>query len=234
MRIRVDRIGKQYGRLKVIGGGQDFPEPNGRVRPAWVCQCSCGNTVTVRGDDLHSGRTQSCGCYQLDRIAESLTTHGEGGKRTKTVEYYIWSGMIQRCVNEKDQFFENYGGRGIKICDRWRNSFECFLEDMGRRPSPKHSIDRIDNDGNYEPGNVRWATQTQQMRNQRKTIFITLDGEKIALQDACERFGQPVPRVKTRIFKLGWDVRKALTTKLLRKGRTFHGRTQNCQHGNPG
>lgn len=219
MRIPVDRVGHRYGRLLVVEPAESAVEPSGRNRARWLCQCDCGNVKIIRGTDLQSGRTVSCGCYLHEVLIETKTTHGEGARNTRTPEYRVWAGMIRRCTCENDKFFDCYGARGIAVCDRWRTSYENFLSDMGRRPSRRHSLDRIDNDGDYEPTNCRWATPKQQCRNQRRTIFIEVDGEKVSLQDACERFGQPVPRVKTRIFKLGWDVRRALTARRENKGR---------------
>lgn len=124
----------------------------------WDCLCSCGNQTTVRGAHLRGSDCQSCGCLAL----EGKTLHG----LSKTTEHVIWSGILQRCENKNNHGYRNYGGRGIKVCSRWKD-FENFYADMGRRPSSKHSIDRINNDGDYEPNNCRWATVSQQLANRR-------------------------------------------------------------------
>lgn len=131
---------------------------DGISRRFWECRCVCGATSEILSTSLFNGNTKSCGCLKI----ESQTTHG----RSQTPEYRTWAHMHQRCTNPKHKRFADWGGRGIKVCDRWQ-SFEAFLEDMGERPSAGHSIDRENNDGNYEPGNCRWATRSQQQSNKR-------------------------------------------------------------------
>ena len=154
--------GQRFGRLVVGEATLKYG------RKAWECTCDCGNRVTARANDLRRGMVKSCGCLKVDRITRLRRTHGEtvGGRHSP--EYGIWGAMIQRCTNPNNKNFHHYGGRGIQVCQPWRDGFRAFLADMGRRPSSRHSIDRIDPDGNYEPGTCRWATQSVQVANRRK------------------------------------------------------------------
>jgi hypothetical protein len=157
----IDRVGKRYGRLVVLSRA-----PNVGNKSAWKYICDCGREAVTTGDHLKSG-TKSCGCLKIQAAkAANKRLKFKHGK-CFTPEYVVWSNMIYRCETPKAANFHLYGGRGISVCAKWRHSFDAFFDDMGPRPTPSHSIDRIDNDGNYEPGNCRWATKKEQRANQR-------------------------------------------------------------------
>lgn len=153
----INLSGNTYGRLKVISFAY-YKDNNSQ----WNCICSCGNSSIVKGYNLRNGRVKSCGCYRKENTPR--LTHGE---TNKTKEYIAWAAMIQRAENINHPYYYRYGGRGIKICDRWRYSFENFLADMGRAPSENHSLDRENNDGDYEKSNCRWATKYEQVHNRQ-------------------------------------------------------------------
>lgn len=170
--------GLKFNRLTVIG-------ENGRdgTRVKWLCQCDCGKRVSVIGKRLKNGNTKSCGCLKL----EVSTKHGMHGRP----ENAIWRVMKYRCVNPNAQGYQNYGGRGIRVCERWSSSFEAFMEDMGPRPSSSHSIERVDNNGDYEPSNCRWETRKSQQRNRRVCRpVIRSDGVRFStMAEAAEILG---------------------------------------------
>lgn len=165
MRHVIDLMGLRFGRLTVIDRGHDGKT----IR--WICLCDCGGMAFTWGYSLRSGMTQSCGCRQVERAQQLRRTHGltAGGKRPR--EYGIWAGMIQRCTNPRVKKFEHYGGRGIAVCARWRDSYEAFIADVGPSPTAQHQLDRIDPDGDYEPGNCRWVTRLENARNKRPKVF---------------------------------------------------------------
>lgn len=201
-----DLTGKRFGRLVVASyaGSKD-----GNAQ--WVCQCDCGTESVVAASELTRRTrvsTKSCGCFQREKARSRVTTHG----RTKTPEYRSWRGMISRCFRETDRAYSDYGGRGITVCERWRNSFEAFYEDMGDKPAGHRiSIERLNNDGNYEPGNCVWATPAKQACNKRTTIRLTLNGRTQCLAEWAAELDIAVMTIWNRLHR-GWTVERALTT----------------------
>lgn len=172
----------------------------------WRCRCICGEIRITSSHYLKAFKSRSCGCQKNRMISEAHMKHGFSRSRfhaTNSIpEYKVWNGIIKRCTNPKEVAYVNYGGRGITICEKWRNSFEAFYEDVGPRPTEKHSIDRINNDGNYEPSNVRWATKGQQVRNRRISIRMRHDKE-VLLSDFCDTYNVDIKRF-TNLY-LGYD-----------------------------
>jgi len=204
----IDLTGKTFGRLTA---------KSHRVvnkRTMWVCICECGSTAEVEQYSLSRGHTRSCGCYRDEKLIRQSKKHGatvgkDSGKRPPS-EYEIWSGIIKRCTNPNSRYYARYGGRGITVCDRWRYDYTAFLADMGPRPSLDHSIDRKDNDGNYEPSNCRWATQREQVWNSNATHLITFNGETLSQSEWARRLGMSHTTVSRRL-KSGWPIEKALS-----------------------
>jgi hypothetical protein len=161
-------VGLRFGRIIVVSEVEPTTDPDGRKCRRFLIRCDCGGEKIVTRQNLRSGDTQSCGClFEEHNRRRKWSTHGES-QTGRTAEYRAWTSMKSRCINERHSKFQDYGGRGISVCQQWTNSYERFLADMGRKPTPAHSIDRIDNDGNYEPGNCRWATAKQQVDNRRE------------------------------------------------------------------
>lgn len=181
----------------------------------WKCLCECGNEVTVNVNSLRTGKTKSCGCLKDEcllqgrlGLVKSLTTHG----KSKTTEHHIWQNIIYRCHNENSRQYKDYGGRGIKVCQRWLDSFENFLEDMGPRPSLKHTVDRFpDNNGCYCPENCRWATKKEQANNRRDNRPLTFNGITKFLCEWSQELGIHKATIHGRLRR-GWSVEKTLTT----------------------
>lgn len=171
---RIDLTGQQFGRLTVLH--EDGQTTKNEIR--WACRCECGGSKTVRAGHLKHGTVTSCGCYRREWAVARMTTHG----RSQTQAHRAWLNMRDRCLNPRAKSWPDYGGRGITICDRWRESFENFYADMGD-PPPGTSIDRIDNERGYEPGNCRWTTMDVQGKNRRRVVRIEFDGRNQTLKE---------------------------------------------------
>jgi hypothetical protein len=210
----IDLTGQLFGRLTVLERG-----PNGyRGKAKWWCLCACGTKKLVLGVNLREKQIQSCGCLSQDMRGQCHRTHG----MTHTTEYRIWSSMLTRCLNPQAKVYASYGGRGITVCERWRNSFEHFLLDVGMRPGPGYSLDRYpDNDGPYAPGNIRWATKVEQTRNTRRNHLITLAGTTRCLAEWLEVLGM-LRSTYSRRRERGMSDEEALTTPVQRYRKESH------------
>lgn len=197
--------GTRFGRLLVK------EEIFGRRLRHYLCECDCGTEKIVRRDHLLETRVRSCGCLLRESAARSHWRHGESSRQNRTVEYATWVKIKCRCQNPSDISYENYGGRGIRICDRWSDSFESFLADMGRRPK-NTSIDRIDNNGHYEPGNCRWASIKIQSRNKRTNVMVSHNGQTKTVAEWAEAIGIGYFTLHSKI-KRGMTPEQALTNK---------------------
>jgi hypothetical protein len=179
----------------------------------WLCRCECGTVKEVEGVSLRQGRSTSCGCFAREVTMAVNRTHGHTAGHGPTAEYRCWRHILGRCYNPSVQSFPQYGGRGIEVCPRWRSSFENFLADVGPRPSPRHSIDRIDFNGHYEPQNVRWATAKRQANNTSRNHYISAFGERKTLQQWSEYHGIQGPTIRKRL-RLGWSPERAVSEPL--------------------
>lgn len=193
-----DLAGRRFGRLVAM---EYLGTLNGSGR--WLCQCDCGVQPIVKTHRLVIGTTSSCGCLRRER----MTTHG----RSRTRTHRIWNGLVQRATNSNRAGAENYALRGIGVCNRWRESFENFVADMGECPDGM-SIDRINNDGDYEPSNCRWATRATQNQNRRDNQYLTIDGRTECVAVWSREGGVRHQTIRQRV-RLGWEPRRAVFEK---------------------
>lgn len=202
-------VGDVFGRLTVTEVGI-LVEGRNYIR----CRCSCGTHRQIYRSSVTSGATQSCGCLHLEISADvgrSSATHGEStGSGNETPEYRAWRGMNRRCYEETNEHWERYGGRGITVCESWRSSFPNFLAYVGRRPTPSHTIDRFPNqDGNYEPGNVRWASPIEQARNRSTNKLYSHGDRTMCIAEWASVVGLPRKALEARL-RGGMDIGVAL------------------------
>lgn len=204
MRV-IDRKGLRYGRLVAIErlAAKSKSDTNAR----WFCRCDCGLATVAYGQDLQRGKVKSCGCFNAERITQHGMAH--------LPEYAIWQAMRQRCENPKAQVWDNYGGRGIKVCAEWKK-FERFFADMGRK-KPGQSLNRIDNDGNYCKENCEWASYDKQANNTRRNRIVEFKGERRTLAEWAKKSGLTWYTLRSRLDNYGWPLERALTTPVRRK-----------------
>lgn len=201
----IDLTGHKYGRVTVLSYAG---RAKGTYTFCWNCICDCGTKFVVRGASLKDGNTKGCGCLHKEWCAEK-SKNAKGPPES----YKVWGSIKQRCYNPKSSAYQLYGARGITMSDEWKDSFATFIGDMGPRPTKKHSIDRINNDGHYCKSNCRWALPTAQGRNTRHNHWLTFNGVTLCLEDWCERIGIDHSVIIGRIER-GWPIDKVLTAPL--------------------
>jgi hypothetical protein len=200
MSKRLDLVGQKFGRLEVVSD-----VGNKGKQSLWSCVCDCGNSKTVLGNSLRLGITRSCGCLQRENSRDRKKTHG----LSRISEYQVWRNMLSRCSDVRNKSYSNYGGRGIKVCDRWLESFENFLEDMGNCPLGMF-LDRRDNEGEYTPENCRWVTREEQNNNTRRNVWRTYQGETKTISQWARLYNLPMKTLWARLKRFGWSMRRAL------------------------
>lgn len=206
-----EAIGQRFGRWIAVSEA-----PRRGESRLWLCICDCGARKEVWMDSLISKKSTSCGCFQQEQLLKANTRHG----MSDSPEFWAWVQMIERCTNDRNESFDHYGGRGISVCEIWRTSFEAFLADMGKRPSGKHSLERNNNDGNYEPDNCRWASRKEQARNTTRSRKVEWRGQTKTIAEWAEEFGVSYDTVRHRVrmgkpFDPAWGTQKGVKFKLL-------------------
>lgn len=189
----LDVTGKRYGRLVAVER-----LPSGPSGTRWRFRCDCGAVIDRTFEPIRSGFTKSCGCLRVERTVQRSVTHGASRGRVRTPELRAWEHAKQRCANPRDAKYANYGARGIAMCDEWRNDFAAFLRDMGPRPNGT-TLDRIDVNGGYEPGNCRWATASEQARTRTDNVVVEHDGRRLVLKDFAAEMGVSYKSLHSRV-----------------------------------
>lgn len=210
-------VGQTYARLTVLSRD---PQNTADGKSRWKCACECGNEVVVSSRGLKKGTTRSCGCLKADmlrsperkELLDSIRAVSSNHQMSHTNEYRIWQGIKKRCYYERAEGYADYGGRGIRMCDEWKDSFEAFFRDMGPRPSLRHTVERGDSNKNYEPGNCRWATWEEQANNRRNNVFYTYKGVARTLAGWCHKFNLNYRQAYNR-RRDGWSIDEIITGK---------------------
>lgn len=206
----LDLVGEKYGRLMVL----EYAHRNPRGKSMWKCRCDCGNTKVVLGTHLTSGHTTSCGCYNEDIIKSRVATHG----MSKTRLYNIWRVMRKRCGYENATNYENYGAKGIRVCDEWHDYSKFRDWAMSHGYSDNLTIDRVDNNKGYTPENCRWVDMKTQARNNSRNKLIMFRGETHCMMDWAEILGINYRTLQQRLTTYGWSIEKAFTTPIHHRG----------------
>lgn len=208
-KVRPIEVGTRFGLLVVLGMGDPACRANGRLVATSLARCECGSERAYRNNGLRQGYWKSCGCKQIEHAAAGNVRHGHsiGGKRSPELTAHRM--MLRRCYDAKSADYPDYGERGIQVCQRWRDSFLSFLEDMGRKPSRLHSIERDDVNGNYDPGNCHWAHPLEQANNKRNTFWVEYGGRRISLAEFARETGIRAHTLRLRLL-LGMTAEEAI------------------------
>lgn len=210
----IDLTGGKFGRLTVLCRAEN----NRYGQAMWLCACDCGKETIVKGNSLRTGGVKSCGCLSAETSLIRNTKHGLSRRNAKLDRIYsIHSNMLQRCENPENKSYKNYGGRGIRVCDEWHDVSAFYNWAMANGYRPDLTIERIDNDGNYEPDNCRWATIKEQQNNRSNNHFLEFNGESHTISEWSEIVGIPRPVIDARLGR-GWKTEKVLTTPVVRNG----------------
>lgn len=217
----VDLTGQTFGRLKVLS---KHPERSKNGSVLWLVKCECGTSepFLIIGATMKSGNTTSCGCLRREKTAEKFRKHG----MHNSPEHRTWVEVHRRCYNENTAQYKDYGGRGIRMSDEWKNSFEAFYRDMGPKPGSAYSIDRIDNNGNYEKGNCRWGTRTTQSNNTSTNVRYDFEGESLTIAELASRFNMPYATMRMRLIYFPIDVAVNKDIRFLKFKFTMNGVTK--------
>lgn len=200
----LDIKGKRFGKLVALERVKNVGK-----KVSWRCLCDCGKETNVLTTNLTTNRIKSCGCLKNQKLIERSTTHNQ--RHTKL--YEVWKTMKQRCSNSNNKGYHNYGGRGINVCDEWKDNYQAFYEwSINNGYKEGLSIDRINNDGNYEPNNCRWVDKFIQNNNTRKNKLFTINGISKTIHQWSREYNVPVSRTRQRVYIQKWDIVKALTT----------------------
>ncbi len=205
----ISLIGNRFGRLVVIADGPRILRAKSS-QPTSICLCDCGRKVQIFKSNLRRGTTNSCGCLQKELLAKRCTIHGQATRANHTRTYYKWCGMIKRCDNPNNPAWDDYGGRGIRVCERWK-SFPNFLADMGEAPRGL-TVGRKNNNGDYEPGNCEWQTYVVQNRNKRTNRLVVIGGVIDCVAEFSEIFNINPSTACRRMDRMGWSPEKAFST----------------------